>query len=75
MSQQQNQIFLLRLWLVCCLAVAFAACDRPSQSDASGANGTASRANAARMNNPVESKDGLSYIPIDDTAFLIPEKT
>lgn len=25
--------------------------------------------------NPVESKDGVSYIPIDDTAFLIPEKT
>ena len=25
--------------------------------------------------NPVESKDGASYIPIDDTAFLIPEKT
>lgn len=25
--------------------------------------------------NPVESKNGVSYIPIDDTAFLIPEKT
>lgn len=25
--------------------------------------------------NPVESKDGVAYIPIDDTAFLIPEKT
>lgn len=25
--------------------------------------------------NPVESKDGVSYIPIDGTAFLIPEKT
>jgi len=25
--------------------------------------------------NPVESKDGVSYIPIDDTAFLIPDKT
>lgn len=25
--------------------------------------------------NPVESKNGMSYIPIDDTAFLIPEKT
>jgi hypothetical protein len=25
--------------------------------------------------NPVESKDEVSYIPIDDTAFLIPEKT
>lgn len=24
--------------------------------------------------NPVESKNGVSYIPIDDTAFLIPEK-
>lgn len=24
---------------------------------------------------PVQSKDGLAYIPIDDTAFLIPEKT
>lgn len=24
---------------------------------------------------PVQSKDGLSYIPIDDTAFLVPEKT
>lgn len=28
-----------------------------------------------RLPNPVESKDGFSYIPIDDTAFLIPEKT
>jgi hypothetical protein len=25
--------------------------------------------------NPVQSKDGMSYIPIDDTAFLIPDKT
>ena len=25
--------------------------------------------------NPVEKKDGQAYIPIDDTAFLIPEKT
>ncbi len=25
--------------------------------------------------NPVESKDGVSYIPIDDTSFLIPDKT
>jgi hypothetical protein len=25
--------------------------------------------------NPVESKEGLAYIPIDDTAFLVPEKT
>lgn len=25
--------------------------------------------------NPVESKDGIAYIPIDDTAFLIPENT
>ena len=25
--------------------------------------------------NPVQSRDGVSYIPIDDTAFLIPEKT
>lgn len=25
--------------------------------------------------NPVESRDGVSYIPINDTAFLIPEKT
>lgn len=24
--------------------------------------------------NPVESKDGVSYIPIDDTAFLVPDK-
>jgi hypothetical protein len=28
-----------------------------------------------RPPNPVVSKDGVSYIPIDDTAFLIPEKT
>ncbi|MDR1850215.1 MAG: hypothetical protein LBQ75_09255 [Zoogloeaceae bacterium] len=28
-----------------------------------------------RLPNPVESKNGMSYIPIDDTAFLIPEKT
>ena len=25
--------------------------------------------------NPVQSHDGVSYIPLDDTAFLIPEKT
>jgi hypothetical protein len=30
---------------------------------------------SSRLPNPVESKDGVSYIPIDDTAFLIPEKT
>lgn len=27
------------------------------------------------MRNPVESKNGLAYIPIGETAFLIPEKT
>lgn len=30
---------------------------------------------SAKLPNPVKSKDGLSYIPIDETAFLIPEKT
>lgn len=30
---------------------------------------------AAGVPDPVERKDGLAYIPIDDTAFLIPEKT
>lgn len=28
-----------------------------------------------RLPDPVEPKDGVSYIPIDDTAFLIPQKT
>ncbi|MBL8477098.1 MAG: hypothetical protein JNK71_13675 [Methyloversatilis sp.] len=28
-----------------------------------------------RLPNPVISKDGVAYIPIDDTAFLIPEKS
>ena len=30
---------------------------------------------SAKLPNPVKSKDGLAYIPIDETAFLIPEKT
>lgn len=30
---------------------------------------------AADQPNPVESKNGYSYIPIDGTAFLIPEKS
>lgn len=28
-----------------------------------------------KLPNPVQSQDGMSYIPIDDTAFLIPDKT
>lgn len=32
-------------------------------------------AHSRSLPNPVESKKGVSYIPIDDTAFLIPEKT
>lgn len=75
MSHKLNQQFLLRIVLVCFLGVALLACDRSSQADAPGANGAASKTNATRLSNPVESKDGLSYIPIDDTAFLIPEKT
>jgi len=46
-----------------CIAIGLSACDNSSQSSPD------------RLPNPVESKDGLAYIPIDDTAFLIPEKT
>lgn len=37
--------------------------------------GVAGCKKSSRLPNPVESKDGVSYIPINDTAFLIPEKT
>lgn len=37
--------------------------------------GLAGCGQSQRLPNPVEQKDGLAYIPIDDTAFLIPEKT
>lgn len=37
--------------------------------------GTTGCNKSTALPNPVESKDGVAYIPIDDTAFLIPEKT
>jgi len=62
---------LRRVWwcgLILALAYGLAACDDKW--------GRAAQAlTPKRLPNPVQSKDGVSYIPIEDTAFLIPEKT
>jgi len=51
--------FMIRLVLALFLAVGLAACDGEKP----------------HSSNSVQSHNGVSYIPIDDTAFLIPEKT
>lgn len=67
---------LCRLALAFCMAFALAACDHSPIPDIARAIKVFKKhAAAPRLPDPVERKDGLAYIPIDDTAFLIPEKT
>lgn len=63
------------LALAFCLAVSLTACDRSPLEDARRWIGLPKAEAPKRMSDPVERTDGMAYIPIDDTAFLIPEKT
>ncbi len=64
------------LALAFCAALILSACDRSPIPDIRRAiEAFRQRASAPHLPSPVESKNGVSYIPIDDTAFLIPEKT
>lgn len=72
---QRGDNRLIRATLMLCLVFGLAACDRSQHSDVGQTVNSAKKSATERRANPVESKDGLSYIPIDDTAFLIPEKT
>jgi hypothetical protein len=66
--------FLRWIWvsLVLVLACELTACDDRQRRVADEVTRMATR---EKLPDPVKSKNGLSYIPIDDTAFLIPEKT
>lgn len=63
------------LALAFCLVVSLTACDRSPLEDARRWIGLPKAEAPKRMSDPVERTDGMAYIPIDDTAFLIPEKT
>ena len=59
------------------LLTLLAGCDRMPSLQAWGqAAGEVAQLLARKpLPDPVQSKDGVAYIPIDDTAFLVPEKT
>lgn len=59
------------------LLTLLAGCDRmPSLQVWGQAAGEVAQLLARKpLPDPVQSKDGVAYIPIDDTAFLVPEKT
>lgn len=66
---------LIQVALALSLSFGLTACDRSTQSDGGQTVDSGEKVATKRGTNPVESKDGMAYIPIDDTAFLIPEKT